>query len=90
MTKLLTGVGELVAAGTGRLADRISTAGDEAGERADDFAWRVAKLSDRAAERVSELAAIASRRVADELVKLGERVANSAGPSPARRPDRSR
>ena len=66
---------DLLAAGTGRLADRITTVGDEAGDRADDVAWRVAKLSDRAAERLGGYAADASRRVANRLVRLGERVA---------------
>jgi hypothetical protein len=66
---------DLLAAGTGRLADRITTAGEEAGDRADDVAWRVAKLSDRAAERVGDYAAEASRRVANRLVRLGDRVA---------------
>ncbi|MEQ0561705.1 hypothetical protein ABJI51_21700 [Amycolatopsis sp. NEAU-NG30] len=65
---------DLLAAGTGRLADRITTAGEEAGDRADDVAWRVAKLSDRAAERVGDYAAETSRRVANRLVRLGERV----------------
>lgn len=81
---------DLLVAGTGRLADRISTAGEEAGERADDVAWRVAKLSDKAAERLGDVAAGASRRVAERLVRLGERVANPATPSPRRRSARSR
>ncbi len=81
---------DLLAAGTGRLADRIATVGDEAGERADDVAWRVAKLSDRAAGRLGDYAADASRRVANTLVRLGERVTDPEAPSPAPRSDRSR
>lgn len=81
---------DLLAAGTGRLADRIATVGDEAGDRADDVAWRVAKLSDRAAERLGDYAADASRRVANTLVRLGERVTSPEAPSSAPRSDRSR
>ncbi|MFJ1760721.1 hypothetical protein ACIOD2_10415 [Amycolatopsis sp. NPDC088138] len=81
---------DLLAHGTGRLADRISTVGDEAGERADDVAWRVAKLSDKAAERLGDVAAGASRRVAERLVRLGERVASPAAPSRGPRSGRSR
>ncbi|WP_410670480.1 hypothetical protein [Amycolatopsis sp. cmx-4-68] len=66
---------DLLAAGTGRLADRITSVGDEAGDRADDVAWRLAKLSDQAAGRLGDYAADASRRVANRLVRLGERVA---------------
>jgi hypothetical protein len=81
---------DLLAAGTGRLADRIATVGDEAGDRADDVAWRVAKLSDRAAERLGDYAADASRRVANTLVRLEERATNPGAPSSGPRSDRSR
>ncbi|VVJ15716.1 Uncharacterised protein [Amycolatopsis camponoti] len=81
---------DLLAASTGRLADRIATVGDEAADRADDVAWRVAKLSDRAAGRLGDYAADASRRVANTLVRLGERVTSPEAPSPGRRSDRSR